>query len=72
MADEADLGNESVEQLIAISLGNRVVYQGESAEECEDCCAPIPQARRLAVPGVQLCIGCAERNEALAKSRLRR
>lgn len=29
-----------------------------SAEVCEDCDAPIPQARRLAVPGVQRCIGC--------------
>lgn len=29
-----------------------------SAEFCEDCDAPIPQARRQAVPGVQRCVGC--------------
>lgn len=27
---------------------------------CEDCAAPIPEARRMAVPGVALCITCQE------------
>ena len=27
---------------------------------CEDCDAPIPEARRKAVPGVALCITCQE------------
>ncbi|WP_019530585.1 DksA/TraR family C4-type zinc finger protein [Dasania marina] len=34
--------------------------QGESALCCDDCDKAIPEARRLAVPGVRLCIGCQE------------
>ena len=34
-----------------------------SAEECEECGDEIPQARRLAVPGVQLCVFCQEKLE---------
>ena len=30
----------------------------ESAFECQCCGEPIPPARRLAVPGVQTCVGC--------------
>ena len=30
----------------------------ESAEVCIDCNEPIPQARRQALPGVQLCLDC--------------
>jgi phage/conjugal plasmid C-4 type zinc finger TraR family protein len=32
--------------------------QGESLRECAECAAPIPEARRAAVPGVRLCVGC--------------
>jgi len=35
--------------------------RGESAAECEECGAKIPQARRRAVPGVRLCISCQSR-----------
>ena len=34
-----------------------------SAEECEECGDEIPEARRLAVPGVQLCVFCQEKHE---------
>ncbi len=38
--------------------------QGESLTHCEGCGNGIPEARRKAVPGVRLCIGCqAERDE---------
>ncbi|EME8859454.1 MULTISPECIES: TraR/DksA family transcriptional regulator [Enterobacter] len=30
---------------------------------CEDCEAPIPEARRMAVPGVALCFTCQEIEE---------
>ena len=33
---------------------------GESARECDVCGAAIPEARRQAVPGVRLCVGCQE------------
>ena len=37
---------------------------GESLKNCEECDAPIPEARRDAVPGVRLCISCqSERDE---------
>ncbi len=32
--------------------------RGESLVECEECAAPIPEARRVAVPGVRLCVAC--------------
>ena len=27
---------------------------------CEECDAPIPEARRIAIPGVQCCVTCQE------------
>lgn len=30
----------------------------ESAEFCAECDEPIPEARRAAIPGVQLCVAC--------------
>ncbi|MDO5613692.1 MAG: DksA/TraR family C4-type zinc finger protein [Paracoccus sp. (in: a-proteobacteria)] len=30
----------------------------DSAEFCAECDEPIPQARRDAIPGVQLCVDC--------------
>ncbi|RRN55320.1 DksA/TraR family C4-type zinc finger protein [Pseudoxanthomonas sp. SGNA-20] len=32
--------------------------KGPSLERCEECDAPIPEARRRAVPGVRLCVTC--------------
>jgi phage/conjugal plasmid C-4 type zinc finger TraR family protein len=37
--------------------------QMASAEDCVECGEPIPEARRLAVPGVQLCIYCKSKSE---------
>jgi phage/conjugal plasmid C-4 type zinc finger TraR family protein len=34
-----------------------------SAEFCEECGDEIPEARRRAVPGVQLCVFCQEKHE---------
>ncbi len=34
--------------------------RGESARECAECGETIPAARREAVPGVTLCVGCQE------------
>jgi phage/conjugal plasmid C-4 type zinc finger TraR family protein len=38
----------------------RRLPQGPSLSHCEDCDAPIPEARRRAVPGVRLCVSCQE------------
>lgn len=40
------------------AIDNRVVYQGESATECDSCGDDIPEARRLAVPGCRFCVCC--------------
>ena len=46
--------------------------QGPGLERCEECDAPIPEARRKAVPGVKLCVPCqqARDEEDGAHSRL--
>lgn len=31
---------------------------GDSAELCDECDEPIPEARRQAIPGVRLCVVC--------------
>lgn len=42
----------------AVKLARSRLPAGESATHCENCDAVIPEARRKAVPGVRLCIGC--------------
>lgn len=59
MADDVDFAEERIEKELASALAARVVYLGESAHECE-CAEEISEGRRLAVPGVQSCITCAE------------
>lgn len=34
--------------------------RGAGRRDCEECGAAIPEARRRAVPGVRLCVGCQE------------
>ncbi|HEU4992267.1 MAG TPA: DksA/TraR family C4-type zinc finger protein [Luteimonas sp.] len=33
---------------------------GPGRARCEECDAPIPEARRKAIPGVRLCVPCQE------------
>jgi len=48
----------------AIKRARGQLPRGESLENCEECDATIPEARRKAVPGVRLCIRCqAERDK---------
>jgi len=35
--------------------------QGPSAAHCQECAVPIPEARREALPGVQLCVSCQDK-----------
>ena len=44
----------------AITRARSQLPRGESLEECEECGTGIPEARRLAVAGVRLCISCQE------------
>ncbi len=36
----------------------------ESRSHCAECEEPIPEARRLAVPGVRLCLECQKERDA--------
>ncbi|MBP2279529.1 phage/conjugal plasmid C-4 type zinc finger TraR family protein [Psychrobacter sp. PL15] len=42
--------------------------KGESAELCDECGNAIPEARRIAVPGVQHCVGCQTELEQEARA----
>jgi phage/conjugal plasmid C-4 type zinc finger TraR family protein len=46
----------SLEDEIARARAN--LPKGESLMRCEDCGEGIPAARRLALPGVRLCVAC--------------
>lgn len=71
MADIVDQADDVIEETVKHGLKQIVRYTGISAKECEECGEPIPEGRRLAIPGVQLCVGCAER-VALVKQGVRR
>lgn len=64
--DIADQAHELEEAHRATALAAHLRQdegQRTSAERCESCANPIPSARRQALPGVLLCIHCAERLE---------
>ena len=44
----------------ALATARQNLPSGESARECAECGEPIPEARRRALRGVQLCIACQE------------
>lgn len=69
MADEIDTSNDLAEILLNAKLANRVVYEGKSLEDCEECDTPIPKARQLAVPGCTLCAFCKGKQERLTGKR---
>ena len=48
----------------AVKRARSNLPSGESLQNCQECDAVIPEARRAAVPGVRLCIACqSERDE---------
>ena len=65
MADDADiacdLAQRDREGAVALL---RQAAQGAGAEDCADCGAPIPAARRKAVPHATRCMPCQTRAEA--------
>lgn len=42
----------------AVQRARSQLPKGESLSHCQECDAVIPQARRLALPGVRLCVSC--------------
>lgn len=71
MADVCDEADIVIEEALNRTLAQIPRYTGISATECEECGDDIPEGRRNAVKGVQLCVGCAER-AALVKQGVRR
>ena len=57
--DEAELATLDYEHHCSISLKNRIKPTfHHSYTECMECGDEIPEARRVALPGVQLCVYC--------------
>lgn len=48
----------------AVQRARSQLPKGKSLAECEECGSDIPEARRRAVPGVRLCIGCQEAEDS--------
>jgi phage/conjugal plasmid C-4 type zinc finger TraR family protein len=44
----------------AIRRARAQLPKGPSLSHCEECEAPIPEARRQALPGVRLCVHCQQ------------
>ena len=52
----------------AIARARSRAPRGPGLSQCEECDAPIPLARREAVPGVRLCVACQQAQESEAAS----
>ncbi|UMB75370.1 TraR/DksA family transcriptional regulator [Dickeya fangzhongdai] len=64
MADHIDISQEQQETLLAAQIQKARMSPGMASQHtCEDCNAPIPEARRIAVPGVSYCVTCQEIRE---------
>jgi len=66
----------AVEEQIEASISDELARMkarkspvGESLTHCAECEEPIPEARRVALPGVKLCIGCMQERDAEYKPR---
>ena len=44
----------------AVELARSRLPKGESLTHCEECGVDIPEARRKAIAGVRLCVGCQQ------------
>jgi phage/conjugal plasmid C-4 type zinc finger TraR family protein len=63
MADPADHAAELTEQHLEQALSTRRQYRGLSLTHCDECGEEIPEARRVALPGVTLCVDCQSEQE---------
>ena len=52
----------------AVQLAKSRLPAGESLTHCQECEAPIPEARRQAVPGVRYCVSCQSERESQQKT----
>lgn len=63
--DEADIAqrNNELYERMALQAHAAARPSGLAARTCEECDAPIPEARRRAAPGCTRCITCQEQFE---------
>ncbi|WP_018916602.1 DksA/TraR family C4-type zinc finger protein [Vreelandella zhanjiangensis] len=56
---------EQIERTLddAVELARSRLPRGESRKHCEECDDLIPEARRMAVPGVRLCVACQNEHD---------
>ncbi|GAA0502165.1 DksA/TraR family C4-type zinc finger protein [Tatumella terrea] len=47
----------------AVARARDHLGQGESAEFCDECGEPIPEARRRALAGVRYCVNCQAKED---------
>jgi phage/conjugal plasmid C-4 type zinc finger TraR family protein len=52
----------------AVRRARQQLRKGPGLKHCEECDAPIPEARRQAVAGVRLCVACQEAQDAEQRS----
>lgn len=72
MTDDVDRAQAREAELLSDALRDharraRKGLGAVSAQDCGDCGEPIPEARRTAQPGCQLCIACQRRMEKTNK-----
>lgn len=73
MADIADTAQLQVDAFLAASLSRAKAAPGPAPEIvdgvpcCAECGEAIPAARLAALPGVGLCVGCAEELASLQR-----
>ncbi|MGL5179925.1 MAG: TraR/DksA C4-type zinc finger protein [Aeromonas veronii] len=61
--DLIDRANQQTERMLAAQLEQQHRLslrqpKGESLHQCEECDGHIPEGRRLAMPGVRMCVPC--------------
>ncbi|WP_426687509.1 DksA/TraR family C4-type zinc finger protein [Rhodanobacter ginsengiterrae] len=52
----------------AVQRARQQLREGPGLTHCEECEAPIPAARRKAVPGVRLCVVCQQSRDDVQRS----
>ena len=64
--------SEQIEASISDELARmkaRRAQVGESLTHCAECEEPIPEKRRIAIPGVKLCIDCQSERDGRSAAR---
>jgi len=68
MADVIDTAQERADLVLSAQIqAARTTVAGVSAMFCIGCNRPIPEERRSALPGVELCVYCKELAELNAR-----